>query len=72
MSLPIHTLRRLVEIGGGLLWAVGLSACTYQGHIDEPVTVKATLLTVVTLILLLSALVSCSTLPDSTSITMAA
>ena len=42
MSLLIHTLRRLVEIGGGLLWAVGLSACTYQGHIDEPVTVKAT------------------------------
>lgn len=33
MSLLIHTLRRLVEIGGGLLWAVGLSACAYQGHI---------------------------------------
>ncbi len=42
MSPQIHILRRLVEISSGLLWAIGLSGCTYQGHIDEPVTLKAT------------------------------
>ena len=42
MSPHIHILRRLVEISSGLFWAIWLSGCTYQGHIDEPVTIKAT------------------------------
>ncbi len=42
MSPQIHILRRLVEISSGLLWAIWLSGCTYQGHIEEPVTIKAT------------------------------
>jgi len=34
--------RRLVGWLGVALWIIGLSACTYRGHIDEPVTIKAT------------------------------
>jgi hypothetical protein len=42
MSAAIKSLYRLIGSGGAIGLALALSACAYQGHIDQPVTIKAT------------------------------
>lgn len=39
---PRGRLNPLVHLGVGLFWTLFLSGCAYHGHIDQPITIKAT------------------------------